>query len=116
MFHKMAVEDAYIPQQRLRPVRPSESFFMSSTYKYRSEDIIEIEDVDGMLIDLLRRVLCRNPAQRIRLEAIKHHPWLLRWDETPSNLLANRTALQQNEEMEGGSTDGEASIGFAAFW
>lgn len=116
MFHKMAAEDPYIPRQRLRPVPPSKRPFISSTYKYRNEDIIEFEDVDGMLVDLLRRMLCREPAQRIRLESIKHHPWLLHCDDTPGNPLANRTTLQQTEEMEGDSTDGEASIGFAAFW
>ncbi|OAQ58220.1 serine/threonine-protein kinase ssp1 [Pochonia chlamydosporia 170] len=116
MFHKMSVEDVHIPRRRLRPVPPSKSRSVSTTYKYRNDDVIEFEDVDDMLIDLLRHMLFRSPAQRIRLQSIKHHPWLLGMSNTSGSIMANGSVLQQSGGLKENSMEGEASIGFPAFW
>ncbi|KAI5456549.1 hypothetical protein BGZ63DRAFT_366416 [Mariannaea sp. PMI_226] len=83
MFRKIATEDVYIPRRRLKPVHPSTSPTVTSLYKrqnmhpYRDDNDLEYEDVDNLLIDLLRQMLIKNPEKRIRLRDIKRHPWLV---------------------------------------
>lgn len=82
MFKKIATEEPYIPNRRLKPVDPSTSPAVSSLYKrqnvdpYRDDNDLEYEDVDSSLIDLIRQMLIKNPEKRIRLRDIKRHPWV----------------------------------------
>ncbi|KAJ3498245.1 hypothetical protein NLG97_g1276 [Lecanicillium saksenae] len=77
LYRKMAEQDVYIPTQRLRPVTPTvDSPVKFSTSQYRKDSAIEYENLDKELLDLLHRMLTRDPRKRIRLEAIKTHPWL----------------------------------------
>jgi [calcium/calmodulin-dependent protein kinase] kinase len=93
MFRKIATEDVYIPRRRLMPVDPSTSPAVTSLYKrqntypYRDDNDVEYEDVDGLLYDLLRKMLTKNPEKRIRLKDIKRHPWVLQGLSNPRQWL-----------------------------
>ncbi|KAH7133130.1 hypothetical protein B0J13DRAFT_93882 [Dactylonectria estremocensis] len=83
MFRKIATEDVYIPRRRLKPVHPSTSPTVTSLYKrqniapYRDDNDLDYEEVDNLLVDLLRQMLTKNPEKRIRLRDIKRHPWVV---------------------------------------
>ncbi|KAF5020586.1 hypothetical protein F66182_7391 [Fusarium sp. NRRL 66182] len=83
MFRKIATEEVYIPKRRLLPVHPSTSPAATSLYKrqnmypYRDDNDLVYEEVDNLLIDLLRQMLTKNPEKRIRLRDIKRHPWVV---------------------------------------
>lgn len=82
MFRKIATEEVYIPDRRLKPVDPSTSPAVTSLYKrqnldpYRDDNDLEYEEVDHSLLDLIRQMLIKNPDKRIRLRDIKRHPWV----------------------------------------
>ncbi|CAK7228729.1 hypothetical protein SBRCBS47491_007005 [Sporothrix bragantina] len=82
MFRKIATEEAYIPKRRLKPVGiytdPTGSSLYSRTnvHPYRSDADPEYEELSDPLLDLLRKMLIKNPDKRIRLRDIKRHPWV----------------------------------------
>ncbi|CAK7202260.1 hypothetical protein SEUCBS139899_004982 [Sporothrix eucalyptigena] len=82
MFRKIATEEAYIPSRRLKPVGiytdPTGSSLYSRTnvHPYRSDADPEYEEISDQLLDLLRKMLIKNPDKRIRLREIKRHPWV----------------------------------------
>jgi [calcium/calmodulin-dependent protein kinase] kinase len=49
-----------------------------STGSYREEGELAFEDIDEELYDLLRRMLIKDPAKRIKLWDVKRHPWVVR--------------------------------------
>ncbi|KAH8714489.1 hypothetical protein BGZ61DRAFT_348743 [Ilyonectria robusta] len=93
MFRKIATEDVYIPRRRLKPVHPSTSPTVTSLYKrqniapYRDDNDLDYEEVDNLLVDLLRQMLTKNPEKRIRLRDIKRHPWVVQNLENPIGWL-----------------------------
>lgn len=76
MYEKIATQEIFIPQMRLRAVEdaPNEA---SSSNK-RPDDILEYEEVDEELRDLLKRLLEKQPSKRISLKEVKEHPWVVR--------------------------------------
>lgn len=83
MFRKIATEEAFIPKSRLKPVGiytdPTGSSLYSRTNvhpQYRSDADPEYEEISDPLLDLLRKMLIKNPEKRIRLKDIKRHPWV----------------------------------------
>jgi serine/threonine protein kinase len=93
MFRKIATEDVHIPRKRLRPVDPSTSPTTTSLYKrhnnypYRNDNDLAYEEVDGLLYDLLRQMLTKNPDHRIKLRDIKRHPWVIQGVTNPIGWL-----------------------------
>ncbi|KAL1837166.1 hypothetical protein VTJ49DRAFT_4196 [Mycothermus thermophilus] len=83
MFRKIANEEVFIPDRRLRPVDPSTKPSEKSLYTrmngppYRDDDELAYEDVPPELQDLLRRMLTKDPEKRIRLREVKRHPWVM---------------------------------------
>jgi [calcium/calmodulin-dependent protein kinase] kinase len=83
MFKKIANEDVYIPDRRLRPVdpatKPSEKSLYTRVNKppYRDDDELTYEDIEPELQDLLKKMLTKNPEKRIRLRDVKRHPWVM---------------------------------------
>ncbi|KAK1761270.1 Serine/threonine-protein kinase ssp1 [Echria macrotheca] len=81
MFRKIATEEVYLPKKRLRPVDPATKPSEKSLYTrvngppYRNDDALEYEDVDKDLLDLLSKMLIKNPEKRIRLRDVKRHPF-----------------------------------------
>ena len=108
MYEKIAREEVFIPQVRLKGVERSDKASIPS--EKRMDDIIEYEAIDEELRDLLKRLLHKDPAKRITLKDVKHHPWVLRgisnqsaWvDETDPSLLSEGKKIEvSNEDVAG---------------
>lgn len=78
LFRAIATEDVVIPRRRLRPVRCPIIARGVDDPSYRQPSELLYEEIDDDLYDLLRRMLIKNPADRIRLREIKRHPWVVR--------------------------------------
>ncbi|KAL2144332.1 hypothetical protein VTI28DRAFT_9240 [Corynascus sepedonium] len=111
MFKKIANEEVYIPDRRLRPVdpatKPSEKSLYTRLNKppYRNDDELVYEDIEPELQDLLRQMLTKNPEKRIRLRDVKRHPWVthgldvVAWlDETDPSRRASGKKIQVDEK------------------
>ncbi|KEQ73448.1 kinase-like protein, partial [Aureobasidium namibiae CBS 147.97] len=85
VMRRIADEEIYVPRRRLRPVDPRPKSRPSSHGRYfppaasgkRSEYELAYEDLDDLLLDLFRRLLQKDPAKRITLEEVRHHPWVV---------------------------------------
>jgi [calcium/calmodulin-dependent protein kinase] kinase len=116
LFRAIANEEVYIPRRRLKAVDPSCSTSHSplmgislSTGPYREEGELAFEDIDEELYDLLRRMLIKDPAERIKLREVKRHPWVIRdindiigWleDSDPSRMTAGRRIQVDDRDLE----------------
>ncbi|KAF2662310.1 kinase-like protein [Lophiostoma macrostomum CBS 122681] len=87
-FHLMkliAETEPHLSEFRLRAVaeqsgsRPSShgKMYQSMNSNKRAPHDLAYEPVDDTLRDLLKRLLKKNPRERIKIKEIKHHPWLL---------------------------------------
>lgn len=114
MFRKIATEEVYIPRRRLRPVDPATKPNEKSLYTrvnrppYRDDDELAYEDVDKDLIDLLMKMLVKNPEKRIRLRDVKRHPFVTKgitnvisWldDTDPSRRTSGRKIQVDDREV-----------------
>lgn len=85
VMRRIADEDIYIPNRRLKPVdprpksRPSSHgrYFPAATSGKRSEYELAYEELDDTAIDLLKRLLIKDPDKRITLDEVRHHPWVI---------------------------------------
>lgn len=115
MFRKIATEEVYIPTRRLRPVDPTTKPSEKSLHTrynhppYRSDHELVYEDIEPELIDLLRRMLTKQPDKRIRLRDVKRHPWVIKgipdviaWldDTDPSRRTSGKKIQVDHQEME----------------
>ncbi|KAH8198540.1 hypothetical protein TruAng_007319 [Truncatella angustata] len=113
MFRKIAKDEVLIPRQRLKPVDPQTNPSTQSLYTrpgsaagYRGDDELIYEPLDENLLDLLRRMLTKNPEQRIRLRDVKRHPWVTQgipnvvaWlDDTDPSRRASGRKIQVDEK------------------
>ncbi len=82
MFRKIATEEPFISKTRLKPVGVFTDPTGASLYQrvnvhpYRNDADPEYEELSDALLDLLRKMLVKNPEKRIRLRDIKRHPWV----------------------------------------
>lgn len=82
MFRKIATEEPYIPTSRLRPVGIFTDPTGSSLYQrtnvlpYRNDADPEYEQLAEPLLDLIKKMLTKNPEKRIRLRDVKRHEWV----------------------------------------
>jgi len=98
VMRRIADEEIYVPRRRLRPVDPRPKSRPSSHGRYfppaasgkRSEYELAYEDLDDLLLDLFRRLLQKDPAKRITLEEVRHHPWVVQ-DISNKNLWLDET-------------------------
>jgi serine/threonine protein kinase len=119
LFRSIAKDDVYIPKRRLRAVdwAPSNSTSSTSLNKratptagpYREDGELAFEDIDDELLDLLRRMLIKDPAERMKLREVKRHPWVIRgidniigWldDSDPSRKTSGRRIQVDDRELE----------------
>ena len=117
LFRCIATNDVYIPRRRLKAVNTSYPPSVTNTNKrigpsigpYRDEGELAFEDIDDDLYDLLRRMLVKDPTERIKLREIKRHPWVIRgidnvlgWldDSDPSRKTGGRRIQVDNRELE----------------
>ncbi|KAF2210036.1 hypothetical protein CERZMDRAFT_60839, partial [Cercospora zeae-maydis SCOH1-5] len=116
VMRSIAEEEVYVPAQRLLPVdsrpksRPSSHGRGYSPQWTRKRDELEFvyEDLGEDLLDLLHRLLIKDPRKRITLDEIRHHPWVIadihnktRWFEEsdPAHQLGHRKIEITNEEL-----------------
>lgn len=117
LFRCIAKEDVYIPRRRLKAVDPTCTTPQTTVNKrigpgtgpYREEGELAFEDIDDELYDLLRRMLIKDPTERIKLREVKRHPWVIRgvdniigWldDTEPSRKTAGRRIQVDRNELE----------------
>ncbi|TVY62904.1 Serine/threonine-protein kinase [Lachnellula suecica] len=120
LFKCIAKDDVYIPKRRLKAVNPklssSQTNLMSlskrtgpSTGPYREDAELAYEEIDDELHDLLRRMLIKDPTDRMKLREVKRHPWVIRdidniigWldDTDPSRKTAGKRIQVDNQELE----------------
>lgn len=111
LFRAIAQQDVHIPRKRLRAVAPQTEFPdpRIPPGSYRGENDLVMEPIDDELYDLIRRMLIKNPAERIKLREIKRHPWVLRgidnvigWldDTDPSRRTAGQRIQVDEAELE----------------
>ena len=95
MYEKIAREELFIPMVRFKGVSHTDKT-PSNQYK-RLDEIIEYEEVDDTLRDLLKRLLIKDPAKRITLTEVKHHPWVVSSIEKKEEWLAVTDPSRQSE-------------------
>ena len=113
LFRCIAKEDVYIPRKRLKPVDPNcnnqTKSTGPSTGPYRQEGELAFEDIDEELYDLLRRMLIKDPLERMKLREVKRHPWVIRgihniigWldDTDPSRKTAGQRIQVDKTELD----------------
>lgn len=115
LFKCIAKEDVYIPRRRLKAVDPSSMPGTAtkrtgpSTGPYREENELAYENIDDELHDLLRRMLIKDPAERIKLREVKRHPWVVHginnvigWvdDTDPSRKTSGRRIQVDKKELD----------------
>lgn len=120
LFKAIAKEDVYIPKRRLRAVDPASTASQTNlvslskrtgptTGPYREDAELSYEEIDDELHDLLRRMLIKDPVERMKLREVKRHPWVIRdidniigWldDSDPSRKTAGKRIQVDNQELE----------------
>jgi serine/threonine protein kinase len=119
LFRSIAKDDVYIPKRRLKAVdwAPNNSASSTSLNKratptvgpYREDGELAFEDIDDELLDLLRRMLVKDPVERMKLREVKRHPWVIRgidniigWldDTDPSRKTSGRRIQVDDRELE----------------
>lgn len=114
VMRRIADEEIYIPRKRLRPVDPRPKSRPSSHGRHyspassgrRAEFELVYEEIDDALLDLLHKLLVKDPDKRITLEGVRHHPWVLQdipnkqlWlDETDPARQAQGQKIQVSKE------------------
>ncbi|KAG8631187.1 hypothetical protein KVT40_000327 [Elsinoe batatas] len=83
VMRRIAEEEVYIPNKRLRPVdhkpqsdTPAQNRQWNKYSAFRNGFMLEYEPVPDDLIDLLKLLLTKDARQRISLEGVRHHPWV----------------------------------------
>ena len=64
-------------------IRIKELFNIRKIYLTNSLRLHFPHEIDNMLRDLLVKMLCKNPNERITMEKIKRHPWVTKLGEFP---------------------------------
>lgn len=117
LFRAIAHQDVYIPKRRLKAVDPSPLALQTSLSNrstlcngpYRQDGELMLEDIDDELYDLLRRMLIKDPAERLKLREVKRHPWVIKgidnvigWldDTDPSRKTAGKKIQVDDRELE----------------
>lgn len=112
VMRKTANEEIYIPRRRLQPVtqcsRPSSQtrVFPLPNSGRRGEFDMVYEDINDDLYDLLKRLLIKDPRERITLEEVRHHPWVVadlpdkpKWlEETDINRQSKGKKIEVSDE------------------
>ncbi|GAB7364879.1 hypothetical protein MBLNU230_g5670t1 [Neophaeotheca triangularis] len=118
MMRQICDEDIYIPTKRLQPTAVVGTANSRTASQGRAHlprpgifrDPLDLtyEDLSDELLDLLRRLLIKDPKKRITLEEVRHHPWVvadlpnrIKWlEETdPARQTNHRKIEVSNEDL-----------------
>ena len=99
MYKKISHDEVFIPHVRLKGVSHTDkpTGKVPSDHSKRPDDVLEYEEVDDTLRDLLKRLLVKNPAHRITLKEVKHHPWVIRGIEDRDTWLDETDPSRHSE-------------------
>ena len=115
MMRKITEDDIFVSRKRLKAVdvharshcgSRGPQFRTSKDHRLPHE--ILYDDVDDDLYNLLKRLLTKDPAERITVREIKHHPWVLedivdkaKWldDTDPNRFLQGRKIEISTKEI-----------------
>ncbi|KAK4988850.1 hypothetical protein LTR50_003695 [Elasticomyces elasticus] len=105
VMRRIADEEIYIPNRRLQAVEPKPKSRSSSHGRVlpvaasgkRAEDELAYEEVEPELLDLLKKLLTKNPTDRITLEEVKHHPWVVYDIANPAEWLDETEPSRQSQ-------------------
>ena len=112
LWNMIATEDVFISKKRLMAVGPSsasDTDLHQGYGPYREEGELAFEDVDDELTDLLRRMLIKDPTERIKLREVKRHPWVIKgidnvlgWidDTDPSRRTSGKRIIVDKAELD----------------
>ncbi|KAL7271449.1 hypothetical protein RUND412_005793 [Rhizina undulata] len=106
LLQAIAKDELVIPKRRLRPQRlPGNRTHLAPP---APEELLEqeTERIEADLQDLLKRLLTKDPTQRITLKEVKRHPWVLhgitdpcKWvDETDPERLSHGNKIEVTTE------------------
>ena len=95
MYEKIAHDDVFIPRLRLKGVEHNDR--TPSNQDKRMDDVLAYEEVDDTLQDLLKKLLAKQPSQRISLKEVKHHPWVVSGIENKESWLDETDPSRQSE-------------------
>ena len=116
MMRRIVTDDIFFSRMRLRAVdqhtqqsRPSSRSSQHMLPKdHRPPHELLYDEIDDELLDLLKRLLAKDPSKRITIQEIKTHPWVLhglpnihKWlaDTDPNDALQGRKIEISNEEI-----------------
>ncbi|KAG9247712.1 hypothetical protein BJ878DRAFT_491435 [Calycina marina] len=112
LWNVIATQEVFLSKKRLMAVGPSPNETdqrLANEGPYRDEAELSFEDVDDELRDLLRRMLIKDPSDRIKLREVKRHPWVIQgidnvmgWidDTDPSRKTSGKRIIVDNAELE----------------
>jgi len=105
VMRQIADEEVYLPRKRLCPVSPKPSSRASSGTRsaasdvsvYRHELDLVYEPISDDLHDLMQCLLTKDPRQRITLEQVRKHPWVVADLPNPEKWLEETDISRQSE-------------------
>jgi serine/threonine protein kinase len=111
LWNVIANDDVHISRKRLKAVGPTLPLNGQTQppSPYRAAGELAYDNVDIDLHDLLRRMLVKDPLERIKLREVKRHPWTLKgmdnfmgWidDTDPSRKTAGRRIQVDKTELD----------------
>ena len=95
MYEKIAHDKVFIPRRRLKGVEHTDQ--TPSNHDKRMDDVLAYEDIDDTLRDLLKKLLAKQPSQRISLKEVKHHPWVVSGIEDKESWLDETDPSRQSQ-------------------
>ncbi|KAL9126963.1 MAG: hypothetical protein Q9217_004069 [Psora testacea] len=95
MYEKIAHDEVFISRRRLKGVEHTDK--TPSNHNKRMDDVLEYEEIDDTLQDLLKKLLAKQPGQRISLKEVKHHPWVVSGIENKERWLEETDPSRQSE-------------------
>jgi [calcium/calmodulin-dependent protein kinase] kinase len=116
LMRRIAEQSVYIPRRRLKAVSLEETPVLPhpelSAAHYRQPHDMEYEEITDELHDLLRKLLTKDPRQRMKLIEVKHHPWLLDDIQDPSQWIAewDPSRITQGKKIEVSKEDVEHAV------
>jgi [calcium/calmodulin-dependent protein kinase] kinase len=126
LMRHIAEQEVYIPRRRLKAVEdqdeglemasPSGSTSASPASPFNSNkrlpQNLEYEEVSDELSDLLKKLLTKDPRERIKLSEVKHHPWLLGDIKNPSRWIdeSDPSRITQGKKIEVSKEDVESAV------
>jgi [calcium/calmodulin-dependent protein kinase] kinase len=117
LMRRIAEQDVYIPRLRLKAVSLEETPVLRdhqglSASSFRQPHSLEYEEITDELHDLLQKLLTKDPRKRMRLQEVKHHPWLLDDIQDPTQWIAewDPSRITQGKKIEVSKEDVEHAV------